>query len=151
VIRRSLVALVVLGMGTVVALQLDGPVMVAAWAVVTVVGVVSMTRRAWPDHPSPTAALRGGGTGPEARPLRLLASLELEVAAALDPRLSGDRPLRRRLIGLIRHRAGIRAATVPDAVGCRLVGETAWRSLVGRVGPLDLEQVEELVGRLEEI
>lgn len=147
---RIVVGVVVLGFGTVVVLQLEGAVEVLAWEVLMVIALVTMARRAWPGRPEKLPALIGGRGLPfEGRPLRLLAALELEVGAAIDPRLSGDARLRRRLRDLAHHRVERRGRRAAGEEMRRLLGEADWQDLTETDRALDLSRVERLADRIE--
>jgi hypothetical protein len=149
---RLLFGAVILGLGSLVVFQLEGAARLAAWEILITMDVLAMSWRAWPERPGRVGGLIGGDhLGIESRPLRLLASLELEVGAAIDPRLSGDRVLRRRLFDLVRHRAAHQGGEVETGEMRRLLGDAAWRHLFEDDGPLDMERVEHLVERIEAI
>lgn len=149
--RRILAGVVVLAIGAAVTLLLEGVAMVVAWEVLMVAAILVVVRDAWPERPRKVPALIGGGEEPLGRPLRVLASLELEIAGAADPRLSGELPLRSRLLKLLHHRAGLVDQTLHPERGRRLLGEPAWRKLAEEDGSLDLDQIEELIDKIEDV
>lgn len=149
--RRTLLGVAVLGVGTGLAYLADGAARVVGWEAVMVAAIYLVVREAWPDRRHKVPPLFGGGAELWTLPPRVLAPLELEVAAAVDPHLSGERPLRSRLLMLLRHRAGLTTDPVDPDRGRRLVGERAWRNLMEEDGSLNLDEIEELTDRIEAI
>ncbi|MFP3915984.1 MAG: hypothetical protein ACLFWM_13980 [Actinomycetota bacterium] len=147
--RKVAAAVLLLAVGAAVVSAWEGPARVAAWEVVMVGAVAVMAREAWPDRPRKAPPLLGGADDPLVRPLRLMSALELEVAGSADPRLSGERLLRSRLTRLLRHRAGLGPGPIPEEVGRRLLGQGAWHTLMGRDGPMSMDEIEELTDRIE--
>lgn len=148
--RMALLGVTVLAVGAGVAFLADGAARVVGWEAMMVAAIYLVAREAWPDRRRKVPPLFGAGAELWTLPARVLAPLELEIAAAVDPHLSGERPLRSRLMTLLRHRAGSGEAVDPDQ-GRRLLGEGAWRNLVEEDGPLNLDEIEELTDRIEAI
>lgn len=149
--RRTLLGGAVLAVGAGLAYLADGAVRVVGWEAVMVAAIYLAVREAGPDRRRKVPPLFGGGAERWTLPPRVLAPLELEIAAAVDPHLSGERPLRTRLLTLLRHRAGFTGETVDPERGRRLLGEGPWRSLMEEDGPLNLDAIEELTDRIEAI
>lgn len=149
--RRALRGVAVLAIGTAGAFLLEGAAMVLVWEAVMVAAIYLVAREAWPDRSRKTPPLFGGGGELWSLPPRVLASLELEIAAAVDPHLSGERPLRSRLLTLLSHRAGTADGSIRPDRGRRLLGDRAWRILAEEEGSMELEEIEELTDRIEAI
>lgn len=150
-IRSLLEGLVILGCAAVALIQLDIPLSVIAWEIVVLAALVTVGWRRWPRRPRKTTSLMNQAHRVDGRQPNTLASLELEIAAATDPRLAGDRVLRHRLLSLLHHRAGLPDGPVEGAHGRRIIGDAAWAALVEEEGPMDPDTVDELVGRIEAI
>lgn len=148
--RRLLAGLAVLGMTTIALVQLDSIAAVVAWEVAVAAAVAVVAWRNWPSHPERMGFLFGGMGGVRLQQPHTLTPLELEVSAALDPTLAGGPVLRRRLLGLLRHRAGLSDGPVDDSDGRRLVGDRAWEAL-SAPGPLEISEIEHLVEKVEDL
>lgn len=149
--RRLRAGVAVLAVGTGCAFLLDGAARMVVWEAVMVAAIYLVVREAGPDRRRKVPPLFGGDGRPWTPPPRVLAPLELEIAAAVDPHLSGERPLRRRLLTLLGHRAGLTVDPVDPDRGRGLVGERAWRNLTEEDGSLNLDEIEELTDRIEAI
>ena len=112
----------------------------AIWVAVVAVGFVIVSGRRWPRPPVPAPPLIGSGAL-HGRSPRLLRGIELEVAAAVDPRLGGDARLQRRLTELARHRLALPGDVPEEAVREAAGGFAA--------GMMTVNELEELVARIE--
>lgn len=148
--RKALLGVTVLAVGAGVAYLADGAARVVGWEAVMVAAIYLVIRESWPDRRRKVPPLFGGGPKLWTLPPRVLAPLELEIAAAVDPHLSGE-PLRGRMLTLLRHRAGLTGEAVDPERGRRLLGERAWRSLAEEDGSLSPDEIEELTDRIEAI
>ena len=148
--RRAAAALVVVAVGAVVAFQGSGPVGVVLWQMVVVMATAIVMWRRWPRLNRSGPSLTAAGAGLIRRPLAHLATLELEVVGATDPALGGDPRLRRRLVALTEHRAGLAAGRLDASNGPSLLGDEAWRVLAA-TGPLTEDQIELVVTRIEDL
>lgn len=113
-----------------------------AWVLIVPLTLLVVSRRRWPRSPGAAPSLIGPAPIGGGR-RHLLRELELEISSALDSRLGGDTRLRRRLIELVRYRAGLDEGVDPERVAAAVGGVPD--------GPLTLEGVEELVDRIEKL
>lgn len=143
---RALVVAVIVGVAAVV-IGLPGTPLVA-WELLVLGGLSAVLWRL-PSRPRPSPNLIGRETGVRVAPTRVLAPLELEVAGSCDPRLGGDRRVRRRLLRLFHHRVALRGDREAD--GRRLLGDGAWEVLTLENGPTTHDDLEVVVERIERL
>lgn len=149
-IRRLAAGVVLLGLATFVVVQFERPASIVFWEVVVALGAVAVGWRRWPDAPRREPSLGGGDDfGP--RFVQTLAPLELELAAAVDPRLGGDRLVRRRLISLAESRTGLPAGSLREAEARRLLGDDVAAILFAAPGPMTPGDLEMAVQEIESL
>ncbi|HJR92131.1 MAG TPA: hypothetical protein VJ938_06810 [Acidimicrobiia bacterium] len=147
--RRIAAGLVVAAVGAVVAFQGSGPAGVIVWQMVVLAAAAVVVWRNWPRS-DPVPGLAGTGTGLRRRPLAHLATLELEVVGATSTALGGDARLRRRLVALAEHRAGVAPGAIDPVNGPEILGVAAWDVLSG-TGSMSADEIDLLVGRIEKL
>lgn len=163
-ILRTLAMALVVGLA-VVGLSLPDPPLIL-WEVLVIAAMGTVAWRGLPPRPPRFPSLIGFRVT-HVPPARVLAPLELEVSGSCDPRLGGDRRIRRRLLALLYHRVGVRQpafeqgtmgknameglATVA-ALSSRPPGmdDRAWEVLLGD-GVTSLDELETIVSQIEEI
>jgi hypothetical protein len=142
---------VLVGLATVILVQFERPASIALWVVLVVAALVVAGWRRWPDRPESSPSLvPTSERGRRRQPLQL-AALELEVAAAVDPLLGGERPMRRRLVRLTEQRAGIPTGSLDRAVGSELLGPEACTLLFEPSASISVEGLEKIVARIERL
>jgi hypothetical protein len=149
-IRRIAAGVVLLGLATFVVVQFERPASIVFWEVVVALGAVAVGWKRWPDAPGRVPSL-GAGEGFGRRSVQTLAPLELELAAAVDPRLGGDRLVRRRLISLAESRAGRPAGSMREAEARRLLGDDVAAILFAPPGPMTPGDLEMAVQEIESL
>ncbi|HSJ35429.1 MAG TPA: hypothetical protein VLB85_10280 [Acidimicrobiia bacterium] len=149
--RRLATAAVLVGIATVVLVQFDWPASIALWALVVIAAVVAVGWRRWPARPGPSPSLLPSPSHARRRQALPLAAMELEVAAAVDPRLGGERPLRRRLVRLTEERAGMAAGSLDMASGVALLGGEAAAALLESSATMTAEELEQILERIERL
>lgn len=149
--RRLATVLVFLGIATVALVQFDRPASIALWVLVVAAAVMVAGWRRWPARPTSSPSLLPPPSHARRRHALPLAALELEVAAAVDPRLGGERPLRRRLVRLAEQRAGMAAGTLEMADGVTLLGGEAAAYLLESSANMTAEELERVLERIERL
>lgn len=147
--KRWVAATVVMLAAVAVVVGGRGPAGVALWEGVVVAALMVVGWRARSSRPPRVAPLFGDAAGSEHLPPGRLATIELEVAGATDPRLRGAPRLRRRLIALAEHRAGVAPGALNEPKGQAVLGQQVWETLMNREGVLTTAEVEMLVARIE--
>lgn len=150
-IRRVAAGVVLLGLATLVVVQFERPASIVLWEVVVALGALAVGWNRWPDAPGRVPSLGPGGGGFGRRTVQTLATLELELAAAIDPRLGGDRLVRRRLISLVESRTGRPAGSLREAEARRLLGDDVAAILFAPPGPMTPDDLEMAVQEIESL
>lgn len=149
--RRVALGLVLVGLATVVLVQFERPASIALWVVLVVTALVVAGWRQWPDRPESSPSLVPPPARGRRRPPLQLAAVELEVAAAVDPLLGGERPMRRRLVRLTEQRAGMPVGSMDRAAASELLGSEACAVLFEPTAPLTVEGLEKIVTGIERL
>lgn len=144
---RTVLAVLVLAATAVVVLALGAPPL--AWELMLVTALLVVTWRRWPRDPPRHPALFGSDPRWRIGSKGGLGLVELEVMGAVSAELGTATMVRRRLVGLVSHRASLTGPPSDDE-GRRLVGEEAW-SILTADGPLTPAELETLVGRIERL
>jgi hypothetical protein len=149
--RRVAAGLVLTGLATIILVELERPASIALWVVLVVAALVVAGWRRWPERPDSSPSLVPSPVrGRRRQPLQL-AALELEVAAAVDPLLGGERPMRRRLARLTEQRAGMPVGSLDRVTASELLGPESGARLLEPAAPLTVEGLEEIVTRIERL
>lgn len=165
-ILRALAMTLVVGLA-VVGLSLTDPPLIL-WEVLVIAAMGTVVWRGLPPRPPRFPSLVGSRVT-HVPPARVLAPLELEVSGSCDPRLGGDRRIRRRLLALLHHRAGDHQRAYEQGTRGRLenrmeglaemgslssrppgMDDRAWEVLLGD-GVTSLDELEMIVSQIEEI
>lgn len=149
--RRVAAGLVLVGLATVILVQLERPASIALWVVLVVAGLVVAGWRQWPDRPESSPSLVPSPARGRRRPPLQLAAVELEVAAAVDPLLGGERPMRRRLVRLTEQRAGMPVGSLDRAAVSELLGSEAGELLFEPAAAMTVEGLERIVSGIERL
>jgi hypothetical protein len=149
--RRVAAGLVLVGLATGILVQFERPTSIVLWVVLVVAALVVAGWRRWPDRPESSPSLVPSPARARRRPPLQLAALELEVAAAVDPLLGGERPMRRRLVRLTEQRAGIPVGSLDRAAGSELLGSEACALLFEPSASMTVEGLEKIVAKIERL
>lgn len=149
--RRIAAGLVLVGLATVILVQFDRPASIVMWVILVVAGLMVAGWQRWPDRPESSPSLVAAPSRGRRRQPIQLAALELEVAAAVDPLLGGERPLRRRLVRLTEQRAGMAVGSLDRGTGSELLGSEASALLFEPAESMTEEGLEKILTRIEQL
>ena len=149
--RRVAAGLVLLGLATVVLVQFERPASIALWVVLVVAALVVAGWRQWPHRPESSPSLVPPAPSRRRRPPIQLAAVELEVAAAVDPLLGGERPMRRRLVRLAEQRSGRPVGSLDREAASDLLGPEACELLFEPAATMTVEDLEKIVTGIERL
>lgn len=147
--RRLLSVLALVTLAGVVMVRFQGPAAVALWILLVTASAVVMGWRRWPRPPPSAPSLTAPPPPGRRRAPQSVAALELEMEAAVEPRLGGERMVRRRLARLAEHRAGLAAGALDSGTAARLLGEAAAAAMFEPGGAVRPDELERMVERVE--